>query len=222
MIKAVILAGALLATVCTAYAGQSVITDTEGSACMGDDKSRKETELTAVKDATRRAAEYAATYVQSETHVQDSALEKDLISAYSNASVHVIQELEKRWYREEGLGDCFKVKLKVEVIPDEKAATGLTKKKQALVMEGEYHASGSNPNGSTYRGLVSITRKGERYYFVWKIGATTYSGVGTLEGKVLTVDWGDKYPVIYNLQDDGRLVGTWSNGAALETLSPLR
>jgi hypothetical protein len=115
------------------HAAQSVVTETEGYACMGDDKSRKETEQGAVKDAKRKATESAATYIQSETHVKDAMLEKDLISAYANAQVKVIQDLEKIWYKEEGLGDCYRVKLKVEVIPDEKAMTALAKGKQEIL-----------------------------------------------------------------------------------------
>jgi len=40
------------------HAAQSTITDIEGSACMGDDKSRKRTEQAAITDATRRAVEF--------------------------------------------------------------------------------------------------------------------------------------------------------------------
>lgn len=115
-----------------AQAGQSVITETSGSACMGDDKSRKETEQVAVKEATRRAAEYAATYVKSETHVKDSALESDLISSYANAQVKVLQELEKAWYKEDATGECFRTRLKVEVIPDGK---GMTKARETALAD---------------------------------------------------------------------------------------
>lgn len=114
-----------------AHASQSVITESEGSACMGDDKSRKDTEQLARKEATRRAAEYAATYVKSETHVKDSALESDLISAYANARVTVLQELEKGWYKEQSSGECFRTKLKVEVTPDLKSITKAAEKSLA-------------------------------------------------------------------------------------------
>ena len=110
------------------YAGQSIITEGEGYACMGEDKSRKVTETTATADAKRKATESAATYIQAETHVKDAMLEKDLLSAYANAQVKVLQELMKEWYKEQGLGDCYRVKLKVEVIPDEKAMIGQSKK----------------------------------------------------------------------------------------------
>jgi len=116
--------------VSTIHAGQSIIIEGEGYACMGDDKSRKATETTAMADAKRKATESAASYIQSETHIKDAMLEKDLLSAYANAQVKVLQELLKEWYKEQGLGDCYRVKLKVEVIPDEKAMAGNAKQNQ--------------------------------------------------------------------------------------------
>jgi len=78
-------------------AAQSTITDIEGSACMGDDKSRKQTEQAAITDAKRRAVEFTSTYLKSETEVKDFVVEKDLLAAYANAEVKIIQELEKVW-----------------------------------------------------------------------------------------------------------------------------
>ncbi|MDD2365757.1 MAG: DUF4384 domain-containing protein [Desulfuromonadaceae bacterium] len=110
------------------YAGQSVITEGQGYSCMGDDKSRKMTESSAFADAKRNAAESASTHIQSETHVVDSVLEKDIISAYSNAQIKVLEELMREWYEEQGLGDCCRVKIKVEVVPDERAMAKSAKK----------------------------------------------------------------------------------------------
>lgn len=128
-----------LAFVClmgsTLYAGQSIITEGEGYACMGDDKSRKTTESTAVADAKRNATESAASYIKSETHVKDAILEKDLLSAYANAQVKVLQELMKEWYKEQGLGDCFRVKLKVEVVPDEGTMAMNSKKSREVLAD---------------------------------------------------------------------------------------
>ena len=103
------------------FAAQSTITDIEGSACMGDDKSRKQTEQAAITDAKRRAVEFTSTYLKSETEVKDFVVEKDILAAYANAEVKIIQELEKVWYKDAATGDCYKVKIKAEVIPDEKA-----------------------------------------------------------------------------------------------------
>lgn len=87
-------------------------------------------------------------------------------------------------------------------------------------IEGQYSAMGQNPNGTTYSGIVNITKKNETYMFIWKIANSTFSGSGYLEGDLLTVQWGAPYPVIYRVQTDGRLVGTWNNGNATETLTP--
>jgi hypothetical protein len=111
-----------------AYASQSTITEAEGYACMGEDRSRRQTELAALEAAKRNAIEFAATYMTSETHVKDFELEKDLVSAYANATVKVIKELEKGWYKDARSGDCFRVKIKVEVIPDKKAMDKVSKK----------------------------------------------------------------------------------------------
>lgn len=103
------------------YAAQSTITESEGSACMGDDRSKKQTEQAAIADAKKRAVEFASTYIKSETEVKNFVLEKDLLSAYTNAEVKIIQELEKAWYKDASSGDCYKVKIKAEVVPDTKA-----------------------------------------------------------------------------------------------------
>lgn len=103
------------------YAAQSTIKIAEGSACMGDDKSRKQTETAAMADAKRNAIESVQTYVSSATEVKDFVLQKDLVSAYANATVVVDEELEKGWYKDPAQGDCYKVKIKTQVIPDEKA-----------------------------------------------------------------------------------------------------
>jgi hypothetical protein len=103
------------------YAAQSTIKIAEGSACMGDDKSRKQTETAAMAEAKRNAIESVKTYVTSATEVKDFELQKDLVAAYANATVTVIEELQKDWYKDQALGDCYKVKIKIEVIPDEKA-----------------------------------------------------------------------------------------------------
>ena len=111
------------------YAGQSTITDAEGYACMGDDKSRKQTEQQALSEAKRNAVEKTLSYIKSETQVKDYQLEKDIVGAYSNATIKIVQELEKAWYRDASSGDCYRVKMKAEVTPDEKAMQSITKGK---------------------------------------------------------------------------------------------
>ena len=113
-----------------AYPAQSTITEAEGYACMGYDKSRKQTEEEAFTNARRIAVESASTYIKSETRVKNFQLEKDLIDAYANASVKTVQELERGWYKDASAGDCFRVKIKAEVVPDEKSMTRLSGAKE--------------------------------------------------------------------------------------------
>ena len=83
-----------------------------------------------------------------------------------------------------------------------------------------YRVSGTNPNGSRYSGSAVITWDGAYYIVQWKVGRRVYAGRGTLESNILTVHWGDRYPVIYTVQQSGVLVGTWSNGRATDVLTP--
>lgn len=112
------------------HADQSMITEADGYACMGEDKSRKQTEQVAFQDAKQKASEAAMVHIQSETQVKDGMLEKDLVVAYTKAKVRIVQELEKKWSKEEGLGDCFRVRIMAEVVPDEKALAANNKSRQ--------------------------------------------------------------------------------------------
>jgi hypothetical protein len=114
------------------YAGPSTITVVDGKACMGEDKSRQQTESLALTHAKRQAVEYAATYLKSETHVKDLEIEKDLVNAYANATVRIIEEIEKNWYRDPAVGECYRIKVKMEVVPDDKAMEQLTKAKDLI------------------------------------------------------------------------------------------
>ena len=111
------------------YATQSTIIEADGIACMGYDKSRKQTEEEALANAKKNAVEHAATYIKSESRLKDFELEKDLVEAYSNATVKVIEELTRSWYRDTSLGDCCQVKIKAEVIPDNEAMDRISKGK---------------------------------------------------------------------------------------------
>lgn len=114
------------------YASQSTIVEVDGTACMGYDKSRKQTEEEALTHAKKRAVEHASTYIKSESRLKDFELEKDLIEAYSNATVKVIQELSRSWFRDATLGECCQAKIKAEVIPDHHGMEKIEKSKSQL------------------------------------------------------------------------------------------
>jgi hypothetical protein len=104
-----------------AFAAQSSIIEAEGYSCMGVDKSRKQAEQEALADAKRNAVEGAKTHVKSQTTVKDLQIERDLIDAYAQASVRVIRELARDWYRDAVSGDCCKIRIQAEVIPEAEA-----------------------------------------------------------------------------------------------------
>ncbi len=99
----------------------SIILTTEGEACIGQEHSRVETVKLAQDQAKQLAAEYAKSHISSETTVEEGKLLQDLITAYAKATVRVIEELEKGWFQSDLGGSvtdsCYRVKLKMEVIP---------------------------------------------------------------------------------------------------------
>jgi hypothetical protein len=115
------------------YAGQSIITEGEGFVCMGADESRPVTESRAFAEAKRNAVESVNMYVQSEIVIADTMLANDLVSAYANARVRILQELLREWYTKQSQDDCCRVKLKVEVIPDNKTMVRNSKKNSYLL-----------------------------------------------------------------------------------------
>ena len=44
--------------------------------------------------------------IKSETKVEDFVVQKDLVEAYQNATVKIMQEIEKSWYKDPGSGAC--------------------------------------------------------------------------------------------------------------------
>ena len=110
----------------------SVILEVEGHACMGEDRSRKETRELAMAETKRKAAEMALTHIKSETTVESAVVSSDIINAYTQAKVRVIEEKEKGWFKSDYAGECYRVRLKVEVIPDSDALTKVAKEKSLL------------------------------------------------------------------------------------------
>ena len=90
---------------------RTFITEAEGSACMGDDKSRKQTEEVARNEAKRRAAEQAATQVRAQSRVSIGTLEEDVIKIIATGKVRVLNVLSSSWDKE----GCYKYRIRAEV-----------------------------------------------------------------------------------------------------------
>ena len=91
---------------------------------------------------------------------------------------------------------------------------------RVLGIDGTYSAYGRNPDGSDYEGRCEIVQQGDAVEFTWFIGDGENRGAGNIDGRVVTVDWGDATPVVYVVMDDGELHGTWADGTAFEKLTP--
>ncbi|HIG39056.1 MAG: DUF4384 domain-containing protein [bacterium] len=98
-----------------AHAQQSSITEADGSSCMGDEQSRKQTENSALQDAKRLAIEFTSTYLESETVIENFQLKNDLVQAFAKANVQVIDILSKSW---DDPRDCFTIRIRAEVLPN--------------------------------------------------------------------------------------------------------
>eukprot|EP00803_Ostreobium_quekettii_P010856 evm.model.scf_2589.2 EVM.evm.TU.scf_2589.2 scf_2589:10207-11508(+) len=88
---------------------------------------------------------------------------------------------------------------------------------------GSYRVEGSKGGEGEYRGACNVSGMGapgtERgFVFGWMVGKTAYTGVGTLRGDTISVEWGGDSPAVYSLQGDGSLVGSWDGGRCTERM----
>jgi hypothetical protein len=92
----------------------------------------------------------------------------------------------------------------------------------APVPEGRYRLEGLKPDGTAYRGTVSIIRKADSFALVWQAGGESHHGKGKRRGNLLQVRRADGVPVIYALDSDGALRGLLGKGRGEETLTPIQ
>ncbi len=91
---------------------------------------------------------------------------------------------------------------------------------RARRIDGQYVSAGINADGTRYNGVARITQDGNTMTITWIVNGEESRGSGAIDGRVVTVDWGQKYPAIYVIMEDGTLHGTFANGTALEKLTP--
>jgi hypothetical protein len=85
-------------------------------------------------------------------------------------------------------------------------------------LTGIYRVQGTNPNGSHYRGMLTLTPFGKDFLFKWWIARQTFTGSGQFAGRMLVVNWGQTSPVVYTIDRNGSLDGEWADGTATEKL----
>lgn len=123
-----------------AHAGESMIVEETGEACVSEDnkpgKTEKQTESEARTEAKRAAAERVATRIKSTASSDIVEIKNEgkanaykvaqvLQSAYVNADVKELAELERRWFVDADRGRCFRARLRVEVVPKAEALEGI-------------------------------------------------------------------------------------------------
>lgn len=131
-----VMAAFVLAWASEATAAGTVRVEAEGHSCMGDDKSRRQTEQEAIASARRDAAERAGSHVKSDTVVSSLNLEKDVVSISASAEVSVVETLESSWYKDPSAGDCHRVRIMVEVASSDRGADGKADHRRQIEQKG--------------------------------------------------------------------------------------
>ncbi len=93
---------------------------------------------------------------------------------------------------------------------------------------GHYRVKGTNLDGTIYEGDAQITKTSEyTCEIVWRTGGSTSDGICMRDGNAFTAGYelnGKVGLVIYLVQDDGTLEGTWTvagvNAVGTEILTP--
>lgn len=85
---------------------------------------------------------------------------------------------------------------------------------------GSFAVTGTRPNGAAYVGSAQITAlaKGGPYKLTWTLSGSSFSGIGSRRGDVLSVGWSDEsnYGVVdYVAKGDGQLDGVWYDPSSI-------
>jgi hypothetical protein len=119
------------------YAAQSIITESEGSACMAQGKTKAQVEAEALVVASENAKQSAVQYLKAQGW-QDQGL----LSRYERGSTNVVEELEKAWEGKSSSSQCYRTRLRVEVVALEAARTGGTRGVAVVAKTNELVSSG--------------------------------------------------------------------------------
>lgn len=80
---------------------------------------------------------------------------------------------------------------------------------------GHYRLEGANPGwAGRYTGAVEVTKSGDTFQVVWRIGGQTQQGMGVVTGEIFSVGYQQQGAspgiAVYELGGDGSLSGTWA------------
>lgn len=185
-----------------ALSGESMIVEDAGQSCVVEDKkpakTDKQTILDAKTDAKRNAAARVATRIKSTTSAdivevkntgQASSAYKIaqvVQSAYVNADVKELTELKGEWFLDGDAGRCYRIDLRVEVIP--KADT-LEAAGSAMLEDPTLPLNVRIWTDRTRSGERAVYRKGEKMRFYLRGNKPFYARViyTSADGQTLQV-----------------------------------
>jgi hypothetical protein len=166
LIPVIMLLTALLSSV-NLYAAQSIITESDGSACMTQGKTKAQVETEALAVASENAKQSAVQYLKAQGW-QDQGL----LSRYERGAINVVEELEKGWEGKSSSSQCYKTRLRVEVVALEAPRTGATRgvavvaKTNELVSSGPLDVQLFTDKGSYAKGeKIRIYLKGNKSFY---------------------------------------------------------
>lgn len=91
----------------------------------------------------------------------------------------------------------------------------------AQLREGAYEIEGTNPDGSTYDGQFLLrTGPGGAWIATWRVANENIMGLGLIQGGVLAVSFvvnGRPGVSVFEVEQDGRLRGSWTTGGGMGT-----
>jgi hypothetical protein len=107
-------------------------------------------------------------------------------------------------------------------------AAGLSLQPAAAQRSGVYAVEGRGVDGTAYQGSATLTATGpQTWRMSWRVAGETTHGVALTIGKLLVIGYvsGRETGVVaYEVMEDGRLVGRWTQGreggVGTEVLTP--
>lgn len=100
----------------------SVILNSEGIACMRENKMRGDVQDEALSLAKENAIMLAASYVKNNTQTGDDSIAKNLEDAYARGDVRILSQTGSGWFTQEQSGEhsdrCYRAKIRAEILPN--------------------------------------------------------------------------------------------------------
>ena len=84
---------------------------------------------------------------------------------------------------------------------------------------GSYDVQGTNPDGSKYRGTVTVSQTGQTYRVIWQIGNQRYNGTAIGDKDFLAISYrsgNESGLALYGAEgDDWKGIWTYSGGTTI-------